>query len=221
MAQVVSKPLRFYLVTAGEDKKIRSMLYRFGKHEHTSRTDTKFDAAIFWADPSFGQVTPFLYGSKAMPGVKMNLELDRKWLAEFRNLPVSMPKIGIGRGAHFLNAMSGGRSWQKVDGHNESVIHHDVKNLVTGEVVIAPSAHVAMLRAGNGGETILTANKAVKLEDDTEVMCYPNNFFDPEMIFYQHTNCMCVEADPSTLGYQKYTEMFFELLDTAYNLSKT
>ena len=218
---IVSKPLRFYLVTAGDDKRLKSMLYRFGKHTHTSRMDVPFDAAIFWADYSFGQVTPFLYGSRAMPGTKINLELDRKWLAEFRNIPVNKPKIGIGRGAHFLNAMSGGRSWQRVDGHNEATLHHDIKNLLTGELVMAPSNHVAMMKTGDGGETILTANKSTKLEDDSEVVCCPNNFYDPEMIYYEHTNSMCVEADPSTLGYQKYTEQFFELMDTACNLSKS
>jgi hypothetical protein len=213
VAQIVNKlSFRFHLASRGDSKRLRGFLFERG-HTHTSRTDIDFDAAIFYAPEEQSIVTPFLYGAKAIQGVLLNLDLDRQWIARYKSLPPSFPKIGIGRGAQFLNVMSGGATWQIVEGHDTASQSHDLKLYESGELIQVPSNHKASMQAGYGCAVIGAANAAVKLVDHDTTYMNPNDWMDEEIIYYEHNNSLCLEPHPEKLGFKAYSNFAMELIE--------
>ena len=216
MAQIVDKlHYRFYIVGRGCTKQLRALLFNAG-HQQTTRADIDSDAAIFYAKDEESSVAPLLYGAKAIAGVKMNLDLDRRWIEEYHNLGHTFPKIGIGRGAHFLNIMSGGSVWQKADNHT---LPHDLKFFDTGELIQAPSSHSQLMTCGKHGTVVATANVSTKVEDDKDVINCSNPWSDDEVIYYEHTNSLCIEPHPEIQGYSAFSKKIVEIVETAISPS--
>ena len=63
------------------------------------------DVMVFTGGPD---VTPFLYGQKKIKGTNCDPIRDLKERQVINSVDVSMPKIGICRGAQFLNVYNGG-----------------------------------------------------------------------------------------------------------------
>jgi hypothetical protein len=218
MAQIVKDRLQLRMRIIGRDpKQLRAMLYN-RKHSHTTRDDLDHDVAIFYGDDTDGDVTPLLYGAKAIPGIKPNFELDMKWIKEYNELPNTFLKVGIGRGAQFLNVMSGGALWQKVTGnHQGSSCSHDVKLLDTGELIVCHSDHKSMMRPGLQSYLIGVAKASVTIADDEEVMETPlDGYRDPEIVYYEHTNSLCFQPTPWLSG-ATYREKFFGMIEEQYS----
>lgn len=219
MAQIVDR-LQLRMRIIGRDPKpLRSMLYQ-RKHSHTTRDDLDYDVAIFHGDDTDGDITPLLYGAKAIKGIKPSFELDRRWIHEYHELPHSFLKVGIGRGAQFLNVMSGGALWQKVvGGHQGPSCSHDIQVHETGQLLHVHSDHKCLMRPGLQATILASGKAAISVADDQEVMETLNDgaYRDPEIIYYEHTNSLCFQASPWLAGTKEYQKVFFGLVEQQYS----
>lgn len=215
MAQVVADRVQLRMRTIGRDPKpFRSMLFQ-RKHSHTTRDNLDYDVAIFYGDDTDGDVTPLLYGAKAIQGIRPNFELDRKWINEYHDLPSSFLKVGIGRGAHFLNIMNGGSLWMKIVGdHKSAKMGHDIQWFDTGELSVVHSDHKCLMRPGLNAHILASAKAAISVADDQEVVEVLNDgeYRDSEVIFYESTNTLCFQAAP-WLSSTSYREKFFGMIE--------
>lgn len=80
---------------------------------------TEADIIVFYGTSS---VHPFLYGEH---DIKQNSDpfdvcRDKREIRLYKNLPYGKKVIGLNRGALLLNILSGGRSYQLVDGHEHT-----------------------------------------------------------------------------------------------------
>lgn len=120
-------------------------------------------------------VSPWLYGEEILQGTNTNLPRDRNDLMAW-NLGRNKFKVGICRGAQFLNIMSGGRMWQHVDGHtrdhlvcryvfdtNDHKVCRDMKQYKV------TSTHHQMMIPGEGGYEI--GHALMNAEWDSMSLC--------------------------------------------------
>lgn len=128
-------------------------------------------------------------------------------------LSLKKPMAGICRGGQLLNALSGGRMYQHVDGHLSS---HLAKCLVTGEVFEVTSTHHQMMRVGEGGRKLMCAGVSTNVEwmgkKGGLMIAYPNpeRMEDTEAAYYEKTKCLCYQPHPEygTSG-DRCTEIYF------------
>lgn len=136
---------------------------------------------------------------------------------EMFNLYPDKFKIGICRGAQFLNCLNGGTLWQDVDRHGMS---HPMVDLRTGEKVMVTSTHHQMMRPAKHGEIIGIADEAD--HKDSELDHYPSKKYpddnrDTEIVWYQDTRSLCVQGHPEYVPGSHFAEYFFRLVDQCYN----
>jgi hypothetical protein len=183
------KPKSFYLPTY--DNMTVQMLLHHG-HRIVCDGDGNYDAAVFTGG---ADICPLLYGELPIPGVKPNLNRDRLETAFFKGCPTFKPKIGICRGAQFLNVLSGGKLWQDVDNHTSD---HTVDVLGVGRVKCT-STHHQMMIAGDQATLVATANEAREFKGEgitVNIPFDPDNWTDPEIIYYWNTNSLCFQPHP-------------------------
>lgn len=144
-------------------------------------------------------VTPFLYGKAKHPTTVCDLNRDLKEIAIFNNSPIDMPKIGICRGAQFLNVKNHGSMWQDVDRH---ALHgcHDVQDHEGKRFAVTSTHHQMMIPANSACWTMLYAKESTRNTNvDTEYLYKPgedNDWDDVEAIFYWETNSFCFQPHP-------------------------
>ena len=140
-------------------------------------------------------VHPFLYGDKVINETKFSMKRDLEDNMMWRMFG-NLPKVGICRGAQFLNVMNGGFMFQDADGHttahtitdtrNNQVFrvtstHHQmmVPNLVTGKVLAHADNVASYVKSGAFGKIKREAN------------CK-----DAEVVWYESTGSLCVQYHP-------------------------
>jgi gamma-glutamyl-gamma-aminobutyrate hydrolase PuuD len=145
---------------------------------------------------------------------------DRDCFEEKVYIEVEEPpfiKIGICRGAQFLNVMNGGSLWQHVDNHTTShpiIIQKtksfDNKGLVSYKAVT--STHHQMMRPNlsGGAELIAYTNRAI-VRKAAGSQHIGNIFNDAEVVFYPDTNSLCFQPHPE---YDTNTEECFRAIYT-------
>lgn len=111
-------------------------------------------------------------------------------------------KIGICRGAQFLNVMNGGSLWQHVNNHGRShpLDLHETKSFRRKGIIAyksVTSTHHQMMRPSvhNAAEVIGNIRlSTLRKADRSEHM--GNIWNDPEIIFYPNTNSLCFQPHP-------------------------
>lgn len=158
--------------------------------------------------------SPFLYGEKKRSELVCDLTRDRYEMSLLRTLPSSIPKIGLGRGAHLLNIFNGGSAWQLVDSHVGGTVHKVVdmedgteqwvtsdhqQGMITGDEdvcsVLALSLHPSSTYKTDSYEL-----KASELKSDIPV--------DIESCFYPYSNSLCYQ--PSDLSHEPTLRMLMK-----------
>ncbi len=178
----------------------------------------KFDAVVF---PPGDDISPFLYGEVKYKRTTCNLVRDMTENRLYRKIPNNVPKIGIGRGAQFLNIMNGGSLWQNVSGH---LVNHDVINFSDGETYFVSSKHhQEMIPAKHGLNTLGAAVADVKetphklIRYDVALDKAKNNYRDVEGVYYEDTASYCfqprVYGTPLHKAELNSNELFFEHME--------
>lgn len=162
-------------------------------------------------------INPKLYNEQDAYSQYVNDERDRKdiLVAKTSNQKI---KIGICRGAQFLNCvLNGGRLWQDCDNH-ENGPHH-IKDYLEDRVLMVNSVHHQMMIPGHDAIVIAGAEvseykygyettwkrpmKATKIDPD---------LIDAEVIWYKKTQCLCVQFHPE-YAHRETREYFYGLID--------
>lgn len=127
--------------------------------------ERKYDCVVF---PPGCDVSPFLYGEKRLPcTIPGGWEQDMQDNYVYRRIPLDVPKIGLGRGAHFLNIAAGGRMYQHVDGH---AVNHYIYDFLNNKKVFVTSNHIQEMILPSDAYWIACASVSSKKETPDEVI---------------------------------------------------
>lgn len=171
-----------------------------------------FDGVVFTGGED---VTPFLYGDSCHQLTEYNLARDLMENALFREVPTNMPKVGICRGAQFLNVMSGGRMYQHVTGH---CVPHKVMDTTDHRVFEVTSTHHQMMQPSDNGWVMLAADVATNLQTANTNFTYKlgeeNEMDDVEAVHYYNTSSFCYQPHPEYgTASKECTDWFWEAID--------
>lgn len=156
-------------------------------------------------------INPFLYGENRNRGTVVSYECD---ITDIKNLKLCgdfQSKVGICRGAQFLNVMvGGGKLYQHVSNHSLSGTHQ-MKLMQTkgyehySPLVDVTSTHHQMMIPGDNGEVVYAANIALEKCTDSSVQNYTEAgrvqiYDDPEVIRYYDRSTLCYQPHPEYDG---------------------
>lgn len=162
-------------------------------------------------------MTPLLYGELPIGKLaRFDMVADRQDTHLFKRLSPTMPKIGIGRGAHLLNCLSGGYTLQHVTNHYGRGEHelHLYDEAADGDTIMVPSNHTELMVSGSYGLGLGWAKEAfLKKGYEFQRRYTPEErkkiFDDEEIIYYEQTASLCVQFDP-TEGNAGCQSVFFD-----------
>lgn len=201
-----------------KDTLIRLMMGRHGYRRVDKVGDANF--VLFTGGPD---ICPLLYGETRHPRTSSSLVRDRSDINLLRRCksPQEQVKIGICRGAQFLNVMVGnGTLWQHADNHDKG--YHDAID-DKGNIIRVSSTHHQVMLPGEEGKTLLHSFESTRLEADTWEwdLDKPEDCDQPEVILYLEQNTLCFQPHPELQETENNAcrRSFFNLLDE-YFLSK-
>jgi len=181
-------------------------------HKVTANPHELYDVCVYTGGED---VSPFLYGEKALPTTHTSIKRDCEEIKQYRADGSDFPKVGICRGAQFLNVMHGGSLWQHVDGHTQS---HDIIDEQTSEKLLVTSTHHQMMIPGD--DCVVLAYGAQSTERRREGGVWKmkrdpkedTEWVDPEVIAYPQYNTLCFQPHPEYPGHSDCTAYFFATL---------
>jgi len=158
-------------------------------------------------------VSPYLYGEEPHPTTHSNSKRD---VFEFACYKATQGKfrVGICRGAQFLNVMNGGWLWQHVDGHCNGP--HSMKYLYNrkassiSQFVTVTSTHHQLMQP-KGGQIWGQASETRKRESVERKLelASDNHYMDAEIVHYPNTRCLCFQPHPE-YNSRETREVFFD-----------
>lgn len=158
-------------------------------------------------------VCPILYGEMPIPGTNYNLQRDREEIKVFKSVHPDVPKVGICRGAQFLNIMCGGKLWQDVDNHAMRGTHPVYDSLCgIADLTVTSTHHQMMVPNNHLGYEFLSARcsttkKREGLTEHSESAPLEEYYEDCEGVYYDNFNSLCFQPHPE-YGH-KPTEDYF------------
>jgi len=155
-------------------------------------------------------IDPMLYGQQKNPEarVHVSVEDDLRDIAAWKMKEDRQIACGICRGGQFLNAMSGGKLYQHVSGHDSA---HKVHDVIWGKEVVVSSSHHQMMIPGQTGE-VLAYCEGIGKNFMTDKGSVSNADIEPEVIWYQSTKSLCFQGHPEW-NPKEGSDYFFDLLD--------
>jgi len=178
-------------------------------------------------------VDPRLYNEQRLPLTQIHLQRDLNdglaWNLSRRDYPNAL-RVGICRGAQFLNVMSGGKLWQDIDGHTDN---HLVLNKKTGELIDCTSTHHQQMIPGTGAEVLGVG--VMQVGNAGNFACVSNlktgavrkwqfdgrrDEEDPEVVWYESTNSLCFQPHPEYRGLPGCTRYFLDLVKNYHEIAQ-
>lgn len=162
--------------------------------------------------PGGSDICPLFYGEKPIKETRYLLERDLTEVKLFRALEYNKPKVGICRGAQFLNVMCGGSLWQDVDGHRKA---HPLVDGRTRKRIEVTSTHHQMMRPGRDAKIIAWAEMSSCRENEFSLYrSIKGETFkdDVEVVYYEHFNSLCFQPHPE-YNHESTKAFFFDLID--------
>ena len=194
----------------------------FGRkfNQPLSRTPRILDADIV-VFTGGEDVSPALYGERADHRSQFSPGRDINDIIAYHFSGRAKLRVGVCRGAQFLNVMSGGKLWQHIDGDHgtdHKIVRYRPGNWMDptdetsdgGEEYIVTSTHHQMMRPGPDA---LTIGVAVKPDWSSFSLCkrkhadgmslivpesgaYDETQEDVEVLWYPKTRSLCVQGHP-------------------------
>ena len=156
-------------------------------------------------------VSPGLYGEKAHATTYSDPNRDRIETSIFTKNRTT-PKVGMCRGAQFLNVMNGGRLWQHVERHalrgKHGLTRLDVDNR-HAKTYYVTSTHHQMMRPTDEAIVLAKANWV----DNVETVGEQAVISGIEVVFYSETNSLCFQPHPEYDMKGETYELFFEYIN--------
>lgn len=160
-------------------------------------TDVRLNLIVFTGGED---VSPSLYSEKIGKYTHVNKDRDTKEYNLFHNIYYNTPKLGICRGAQFLTVAAGGKLIQHVEGHKGTL---DSISLNDGTIIEIPSDHHQMMYPYNLSEDRYEIighstyfKSSVYLNGENENIILPNNFLEPEIVYYNEYRSLAIQSHP-------------------------
>lgn len=138
---------------------------------------------------------------------------------------LGVPMIGICRGAQFITVMNGGRLIQHVDNHGIYGYHSIVDR--DGNKYEITSTHHQMMYPFDlkeeDYEILAWTPKTLatmQLNGDNKQINLPENFVEPEIVFYNKTKCLCIQGHPEMMHNQRIVIKYLNKLINELLLNK-
>lgn len=161
--------------------------------------------------PGGYDINPEFYGEERLPKTiisKHSDERDKRYWDAVKDRD-EITKVGICRGAQFLNVMNGGALFQDVDNHTED--HHMVDLFITKSDVHVTSTHHQMMIPNEDNGVVLGITKRASTYYSHKQREKPE--FDTEVVFYPETKSLCFQPHPEYSGANECRLYFFDLID--------
>lgn len=155
-------------------------------------------------------ISPKFYGEETHRTTSVNHRRDAYEYSQYEMLK-GKPMLGICRGGQLLNAFSGGKMYQHVDGHHRT---HSTIDLFTGEVLSFSSVHHQMMIPGPGADILAIAPGQSSFRETFDNR-EEGRHDDIEAIFYPATKAFCFQPHPEW-GPSDCTKYFFRTIDRLY-----
>lgn len=163
-------------------------------------------------------VSPSIYGDYQHAYTTNSPRRDEAEMRVFHEcIRLKIDMVGICRGGQFLNVMSGGRMYQHVGKHTAP---HEITDLQTGEVVLVSSTHHQMMMPSPKGLLVASSSLGGPREwYDGEVFKKDVSKGDIEVVYYEHTKCLCFQPHPefNEQGYEGMRKYFDSLLSRFFS----
>ncbi len=194
-------PKLVYIVGQNKLPFIRMFEWRNGaKPESPFLGVTRIENADIVLFGGGADIDPKLYGQKAIAGTHISKMRDDEDIEAY-GLANGKVKVGICRGAQFLNVMNGGSLWQDVDHHRTP---HSIREIGTSKKIWASSTHHQQMIPGP------TATRVAMAEDLSQTKRSDNKIFyrrhgvvdvspeaiDWEVLWYKGTSSLCFQPHP-------------------------
>ncbi len=216
-------PLRY---RKGDTLKASPQMNKFFRRMETLDNGLEFVSSPSVADADVvffmggSDVSPILYGEKPLSCTTISDRRDLNDLLLWRFSGKSQLRVGICRGAQFLNVMSGGKLWQHINsgnslGHSSShrimryVFDDDFKNTISHEEYEVTSTHHQMMIPGEDGVVLGTAiadgyfssSLVSEKYSEKQRLVIPSGSWDPEhedpeVVWYPKTKSLCIQGHP-------------------------
>jgi len=150
----------------------------------------------FMLIPGGEDVHPSLYKENKGKHSVVNLNTDEFEQRLIKKVSNGTLKVGIGRGAHLLTALAGGKIIQHVN-NNEHVTQ--IIETADGEIKMSKKHHQMMYP--NDVDHVLigwakTNRSTVYLNGENENFELPKDFKEPEIVYYPKINALCIQGHP-------------------------
>lgn len=151
-------------------------------------------------------VIPTLYNDKQHPRTHYDGGRDAKEIGEFtRALALDKKMLGICRGSQFLTVMNGGRLIQDVTNH-AIASQHPIEAPGIGQGMITSTHHQMMYPYQLPEQNYqIIAHPPEALSEHYQVgdrsnMELPDDFVEPEIVFYPKTNSLGIQGHPERMN---------------------
>lgn len=163
-------------------------------------------------------IDPQIYGEKNVRSHYYR-ERDDFEIKEYEKaVKLGKPIIGICRGAQLVCALTGGKLFQHVDGHNYG--HHE---MITsdGRKFDMTSVHHQMMRPKGPYELLAWTEPRSKEYISAEgTKKQPDLSVDPEVIWFPAVKCIAIQGHPEYMGIESKTNQYLRDLVQTFILEK-
>lgn len=148
-------------------------------------------------------VSPHIYGETKLPCTHSDYPRDLKCGELYKKFEGKM-KIGICRGAQFLNVMNGGKMYQDVDQHTQKHVMFTLKGENLGEVT---STHHQMMIPSPVGIVLAVAEESFRRQRaaGTVIGSFRD---DTEVVRYASSDSFCFQPHPE-YGHKNTEDLFW------------
>lgn len=171
--------------------------------------------------PGGGDLHPGRYQDIVHPLARgIDQKRDQRWASVYGHFrQANKLKIGICRGAQFLNVMNEGKLWQHVTNH---LGDHDTVYLAkNGERLVfrVTSTHHQMMRPSMSGElwSWVRLAKFRNTGADIDAAAKFEEGPDPEVVYYPWTSCLCFQPHPEYESAPSTRLLFKKVLTRAHD----
>ena len=162
--------------------------------KHSEMFKNKIDLVLFTGGED---VDPSFYGETKNKKTFSNLQRDEKEFDVANDLR-NVPKLGICRGAQFLTVFNGGKLIQHVENHtSEHLVTIGLSTYVTTSThhqMMYPFKLEPNLYEILGHSTYFLSDQY--LNGDNENINLPDNFLEPEIVYYPLSHSLCIQGHP-------------------------
>lgn len=182
--------------------------------------EKEFDGRSLVVFTGGADVCPFLYGELPLEGTRYDITRDMREIKLYKQIPWEVPKIGICRGAQFLNVMSGGSMWQHVNGH---LVNHPIVTCANktepSRTLMISSTHHQMMIPSPDADVLASGCEATIFKSELLDRSIDKPGSDPEVIYYWTTNSLCFQPHPE-YGPAECTRYFFHLIESYFTAAQ-